>query len=105
MSVTPMSAPDSGSRPSADAVPGATPSVPDDAALLDAYSRTVTGVAERASASVVHLEVRQPQRPRGGAPGGSGSGFVFSPDGFVLTLPKVTSADQVAAMVEVCARL
>ena len=27
------------------------------------------------------------------------------PDGFVLTLPKVTSGDQVAAMVEVCGRL
>jgi S1-C subfamily serine protease len=67
------------------APPSDSPDALDDARLLDAYSRTVAGVAERASGSVVHLEVRHARRSRNGPGGGSGSGFVFSPDGFVLT--------------------
>jgi S1-C subfamily serine protease len=61
-----------------------------DSQLLDAYSRTVTSVAEKVSASVVNIHVklssggrnlrRFPQQRNG-----SGSGFVFTPDGFILT--------------------
>jgi S1-C subfamily serine protease len=54
--------------------------------VLDAYSRTVTRIAEAVSPSVVQVEVRVPargRRTRSGA--GSGSGFVFTPDGFILT--------------------
>src|SRR5207253_6178134 len=51
-----------------------------DGALLDSYSETICDVAERASASVVKIDVEQ-KRGRGG----SGSGFVFTPDGLVLT--------------------
>jgi S1-C subfamily serine protease len=64
--------------------------------LLDAYSAAVVGAVERVGPSVAHLEVWAPSvararrnRGRGGddqlAPAGSGSGFVFTPDGFMLT--------------------
>jgi len=58
-----------------------------DAALLDAYSRSVMAAVEKASPSVVNIEVRQ-QTARQGQPGetgGSGSGFILSRDGFILT--------------------
>lgn len=57
--------------------------------ILDAYSNAVVNVAEKASPSVVKIEIEQAsgsgnQRATQ-TQAGSGSGFVFTPDGFILT--------------------
>ena len=60
-----------------------------DPSLLDAYSTAVTGAVERMSPSVVNIEVHQSAgHTRSGEPRerhGGGSGFVFTPDGLILT--------------------
>ncbi len=80
-----------------DATPGnATPG--DDSAILDAYSGAVIGALERVAPAVTFIEVAQGVSTSGASkPGGSGgrsrgaprhatgSGFLFTPDGYLLT--------------------
>ncbi len=54
-----------------------------DDALLDGYSRTVAAVAAQVSPSVVNIRVQHQRKDANGE--GSGSGFVITPDGFILT--------------------
>lgn len=59
-----------------------------DAALLDAYSNAVVSASERVSPSVAKIDVTQSARTRSGEERerqGGGSGFVFTPDGLILT--------------------
>jgi S1-C subfamily serine protease len=57
----------------------------DDGELLDAYSHVVTQAVDRAAAAVIKIDVGAPARGRQLASSGSGSGFIFTPDGFALT--------------------
>ena len=58
------------------------PPVVSDEDLLDSYSKTISGVVHEVAPSVVNIRVQQSGQP---TPGGSGSGFVIAPDGFILT--------------------
>jgi len=56
----------------------------DDGPLLDAYSHAVIDAVEHASPAVVHIQV-QGDAPSGRPATGSGSGFVITPDGYIVT--------------------
>jgi serine protease Do len=60
--------------------------LPTEAEALDAYSRVVTGVAERLGPSVANLRIS-----RRGRLAGAGSGVVITPDGFLLTCAHVVA--------------
>ena len=74
--LTPVSAEQGRSVPESPAAPRQA-----DDALLDAYSRAVVRVADEAGPSVVKIEVHR----KSGEHSGSGSGFIITPDGFLLT--------------------
>ena len=61
--------------------------------LLDAYSQTVSGVVERVAPTVAAVRVFEASARQ--SPG-SGSGFLFTPDGYLLTNSHVARASQPA---------
>jgi S1-C subfamily serine protease len=61
-----------------------------DAEAFDAYSRTVSGVAEALRSSVAHLAVAR--RTRRGRREGGGSAVAIAPDGYMLTSAHVVAA-------------
>lgn len=67
------------------------PAAAEDRVLLDAYSETVVTAAERVHPAVVFIgvtvdrPVRGPRQEGSREAHGSGSGFVFTPDGYILT--------------------
>jgi len=63
-----------------------------DAFLLDAYSQTVSDVVERVGPSVAAVQVGE----AGGSAAGGGSGFLFTPDGYLLTNSHVVRAGKPA---------
>ena len=63
-----------------------------DAGLLDAYSLAVMGAARAVSPAVVNIDVGRPGGNEEAA--GSGSGFVFTSDGFIFTNSHVVQASR-----------
>ena len=61
-----------------------------DIELLDAYSRTVIQTLERTRGGVVSLRMHARRGPR--AVEGAGSGFLITPDGYLLTNHHVADA-------------
>jgi S1-C subfamily serine protease len=58
--------------------------VEDDSNLLDAYSQAVVSSTEKVSAAVVNIKVKKKTRSGSGSEAG-GSGFIISPEGFIVT--------------------
>src|SRR5690348_10814600 len=56
----------------------------DDGPLLDAYSRAVTAAVAQTAPAVAHVRVERAQGRRG-VQQGSGSGFIITPDGYLVT--------------------
>lgn len=59
--------------------------LPSDYSLLDEYSRTVVGAVDRVAPAVANIEIQQRSKNHPSHIGGTGSGFVIAPDGFILT--------------------
>jgi S1-C subfamily serine protease len=67
-----------------------------DAASLDAYSQVVAGAVEHVAPAVAQLRVRTKRQGR--EQGGTGSGFLFTPDGYMITNSHVVSQEAGGAL-------
>src|SRR5437660_3149299 len=76
---------------------GAEPSPDSDNVLLDAYSEAVSGAVARVAPAVAHVRVERSKPSRWGREG-SGSGFIITPDGYLVTNSHVAGG---AAAIEV----
>ena len=63
----------------------------EDAALLDAYSRAVTGVVDAVGPAIVSVSIGRRLTRDEFEPLGAGSGFVITPDGYIVTNSHVVS--------------
>jgi len=79
LNITPLALDDE-SVPVAASTPAA-----NDGALLDAYSSTIVRAVERVGPAVALVSVRKRARGSRSDRGGAGSGFAFTPDGYLLT--------------------
>jgi S1-C subfamily serine protease len=70
-----------------------------DATLHDAYSAAVTTAVARVAPAVAHVGVRRRRVGRGGRAEGAGSGFLITPDGFLLTNSHVASGAEAIEVV------
>jgi S1-C subfamily serine protease len=65
------------------------PATADETEIFDAYSKAVIEAADTISPAVVNIEVRPrattPEEPSPAQPHATGSGFIFTPDGYILT--------------------
>jgi len=67
------------------------PDLPDEKILLDAYSQAVIRTVQSVRTAVVHIHTQTAAKNRPGRPApskyqsGSGSGFLFTPDGLIIT--------------------
>ncbi len=75
----------------ASSVPSAHSRDESDAPLLDAYSQAVTRAVDRVAPAVAHVQVQRRRGSRGVAAAGSGSGFLITPDGYLVTNSHVAS--------------
>jgi S1-C subfamily serine protease len=68
------------------------PEPPSDSDLLDAYSRAVTAVVGAIGPAVVSIHTGEGKRASEFEPTGAGSGFVITPDGYILTNSHVAAS-------------
>jgi S1-C subfamily serine protease len=74
-----------GDEASSAPVPDAAVDAGGDDALLDSYSASVTGAVARVAPAVAHLRIVDKRRGLGGGLAASGSGFLITPDGYLIT--------------------